>query len=160
MPFPVPRSLPKLKPSSSEYSLRQHFTKAQIDPTAFTVRELIDTVIGFYQSQRASGLSPNPDSDMLLFQWGKYDWGEGEYFEVDMVRQFAKGQLFGDPKLSQLHATAYFEPSGFSEISASDIWCHSVEESREFRERVLASAAFESTADSRPQKTEIRWELV
>ena len=149
-----------MKPSASENALRQHFKKAQIDPTEFTVRELVDTVIGFYQSQRASGLSSDPDSDILLFQWGKYDWGEGEHFEVDMVRQFAKRQLFGGPILSQLHATAYFEPSGFAGISASDFWCHSVEKSGEFREQVLASTAFEAAANSRPQKTEIRWELV
>ncbi len=97
---------------------------------------------------------------MLLFQWGTYDWGEGEHFEVDMVRQFAKRQLFGDPVLSQLHTTAYFEPSAFSDISPSELWCHSVEESGEFRERVLASSAFEKTADARSQKTEIRWELI
>ncbi len=149
-----------MKPSASENALRQHFTKAQIDPTEFTVRELVNTVIGFYQSQRASGLSSDPDSDMLLFQWGTYNLGDGEHFEVDMVRQFAKRQLFGDPILSQLHATAYFEPSRFTGISASDFWCHSVEESEEFRDRVLASTAFEAAADSRPQKTEIRWELV
>jgi hypothetical protein len=149
-----------LKPSASENALLQYFTKAQIDPTAFSVREMVDAVIGFYQSQRASGLSSNPESDMLLFQWGTYDWGDGEHFEVEMVRQFAKRQLLGDPVLSQLHATAYFEPSGFSELSASDFWCHSVEEAGDFRAEVLASAAYEKTADSRPRKSEIRWELV
>jgi hypothetical protein len=149
-----------LKPAASENALFQRFVNAQIEPTAFTVRELVDTVVGFYQSQRARGLSSYPDSDMLLFQWGTYDWGEGGHFEVDMVRQFAKAQPSGDPVLSQLHATAYFGPSGFSELSASHFWCHSVEDSGDFRERVLASAAFERTADLSPRKSEIRWELV
>ena len=140
--------------------MAQHFAKAQIDPTAFIVRDMVKVVFEFYQSTRASGLSADPDSDVLLFQWGTYDWGDGARFEVDMVRQFAKRRMFGDAVLSQLHATAYFEPSEFSELSASDFWCHSVEELGDFRERVLASPAFERNAGSRPLRSEIRWELV
>ena len=29
------------------------------------------------------------ESDMCLFQWGAYDWGDGRHFEWNLTRQFA-----------------------------------------------------------------------
>jgi hypothetical protein len=32
---------------------------------------------------------PEHDGDLLLAQFGTYDWGSGEYFELDLTRQFS-----------------------------------------------------------------------
>jgi len=149
-----------VKPSDSESTLARFFARSNVIPGAFTVREMVEVVIDFYRSQRASGLERGPETDMLLFQWGTYDRGDGSIFSVGIVRQFTSRQLFDDPVLSQLHVTATFEPCEFFDLSSSHFWCHSVDESAEFRERILATSAYLRTADLRPRKSEIRWELV
>lgn len=60
------------------------------------LRALID----FYANVRADGCDPEADEDMLLFQWGTYDWGEGERFEIDLVRQVMVNEA-----IWQLHLT-------------------------------------------------------
>ena len=149
-----------MKPSDSESTLARFFARSNVFPSAFTVREMVEVVIDFYRSQRASELERGPETDMLLFQWGTYDWGDGSIFSVDIVRQFTSRQLFADPVLSQLYVTATFEPGEFSDLSSSHFWCYSVNEFAEFHERILATSAYRRTADLRPRKSEILWELV
>src|SRR5690554_5476422 len=66
------------------------------------LRALID----FYANVRADGYDPGADEDMLLFQWGTYDWGEGERFEIDLVRQVMVNEA-----IWQLHLTYRYPPS-------------------------------------------------
>ncbi|MNU56054.1 hypothetical protein D3C71_451410 [compost metagenome] len=58
---------------------------------------------------KAKGISPNvhPD-DMLLFQYGTYNWGEesGQHFSFNITRQFSKKNF----DLFQLSLTFLFEP--------------------------------------------------
>ena len=43
-----------------------------------------DALFDFYRDNRADGavFEQHDDADMLLFQWGTYDWGEGEHFSL------------------------------------------------------------------------------
>src|SRR5262245_54775822 len=50
--------------------------------------EGIMLMLGFYQDERADGCEIDEDGDMLLYQWGCYDWGQGESFEFNITRQF------------------------------------------------------------------------
>jgi hypothetical protein len=50
--------------------------------------ELLEAALGFYEGVLADGLAPLPQADMLLYQFGVYDWGKGEHFEIDITRQF------------------------------------------------------------------------
>src|SRR5688572_20396299 len=36
-------------------------------------------MLDFYQDHRPADCAQIPDGDMLLFQWGTYDWGQGEH---------------------------------------------------------------------------------
>ena len=50
--------------------------------------------------------------DMFLFQWGAYDWqdGNGQRFEVDFLRQFSINAPSGEyDHMEQLHCTFFFE---------------------------------------------------
>ena len=46
-----------------------------------------DTMVAFYVERPVSGVNLDEDGDMLLFQWGIYDWGQGESFEYNITRQ-------------------------------------------------------------------------
>jgi hypothetical protein len=45
-------------------------------------------MLNFYETLRAENCINPPERDMLLYQFGTYDWGKGKFFEVDLTRQF------------------------------------------------------------------------
>ena len=48
-----------------------------------------EALFDFYRDQRPSGrvFEQHEDADMLLFQWGTFDWGAGEHFAFNLTRQ-------------------------------------------------------------------------
>jgi hypothetical protein len=84
---------------------------------------LFAAVFEFYETIRLDNSSLEEDGDMLLFQWGSYDWGHGLNFELDLTRQSIP---FGeeDPPICQLQCTYRFDPAQISEIPAGNRWCH------------------------------------
>ena len=54
------------------------------------------------------------DGDMVLFQYGTYDWGSGEFFEMDLVRQLmppGEDDEEDDDVILQLHCTFRYVPT-------------------------------------------------
>ena len=48
-------------------------------------------MLAFYESMRFDDVDLAADGDMLLYQWGTYDWGRGASFEFDITRQLILG---------------------------------------------------------------------
>src|SRR5262245_23394573 len=78
--------------------------------SALSPEDGISLMLAFYQAERADGCEVDEDGDMLLYQWGCYDWGQGESFDFNISRQFvdAKGD---DEGIRQLSLTFKFKPS-------------------------------------------------
>jgi hypothetical protein len=97
-----------------------------------TPSRALESVLAFYLEVRAEGCDLTADQNMLLFQWGTYDWGKGEHFEVDLARQF----IFGDGEdedVWQFHVMFRFAPIElFRQLANGDRWCKSLEELPEF----------------------------
>jgi hypothetical protein len=55
---------------------------------ALDTRQFLDIMISFYLTVRASKCDLKDDGDMLLYQWGVYDYAEEHTFSVDITRQF------------------------------------------------------------------------
>jgi len=80
-------------------------------------------MFAFYQAVQAQGCE-GPDADMLLFQWGTYDWGTGRHFSLNITRQFIEADLEDDDAISQLGLTFRFEPTAALEaLGAGNRWC-------------------------------------
>jgi len=56
-----------------------------------TPSRALESMLSFYGDIRADECDVAGDGDMLLFQWGTYDWGDGDHFEFDITRQFVFG---------------------------------------------------------------------
>lgn len=85
---------------------------------------------------------------MLLYQWGTYDWGEGEFFELDLTRQFIEPDEGEEVCISQLHLTFQYEPTpALSALGAGTHWCASQDELPAFRTLVAQSAPYAALAD-------------
>src|SRR6187455_2946144 len=56
-----------------------------------TVNDALQLVMAFHEECQIKNVdSTDPDNDMLLFEYGIYDWqdGKGENFTISLVRQF------------------------------------------------------------------------
>ncbi|MGA7990942.1 MAG: hypothetical protein WCC53_05870 [Thermoanaerobaculia bacterium] len=103
-------------------------------------------VTAFYRDVRAEDVARLPDKDMLLYQWGTYDWGEGAHFELDLTRQLILGSG-EDDHIWQLHLTFYFPPEpALQQLGKGDRWCESVEAVPEFVAFVRSTPAFQAVA--------------
>ena len=135
---------------------QRHIT---LDPAALP--ELVDAVLAFYQTMPASNLLNEPEADMLLFQYGTYDWGEGENFEFDITRQFIMADGEDDDAMSQLHCTVKFKPTrDLRAIGAANLWCKTKQEMAAFRSAILGSPAYELARKNRSREVVIFWEMI
>ena len=98
----------------------------------------------FYRDLRPQGrVFELEDADMLLFQWGTYDWGRGELFSFNLTRQLIVSEDGEDEDIWQLGFTFEFEPDKeLTVLGSGNKWCHSLSQLFEFREYVYRSAAF------------------
>lgn len=77
-------------------------------------------MFSFFQLVQPKGCE-GPHGDMLLFQWGTYDWGSGRRFELSITRQFIENDQQDDCAISQLSLTFKFEKcSGKETVGARD----------------------------------------
>ena len=83
------------------------------------------------------------DEDVLLFQYGIYDWGNGRFFEADFTRQYYK--VFsdeGDNKVIQQRFTFYFDPSVFGTLKAFNLWSNDYNDLSIFESNIRSSEGY------------------
>ena len=113
---------------------------------SMTPRSAVDEMMSFYHDIRADDCDSESDGDMLLFQWGTYDWGDGPRFEFDITRQLCRSGE--DEDIWQLHLTFGFEPNNdLRSLGNGNRWCQSIEGLDEFAEFVRSCGVFAQVAD-------------
>lgn len=122
--------------------------------------ELVQVMLAFYRDHRVDGVEIDGDGDMLLFQWGTYDWGEGKKFELDITRQF----IDEDEECSemiQLHMTLKFAVTDeLEQIESGNEWCDSPEDINDFVKFVESNKAYQLLGKQRPSEIEVFLEEV
>jgi hypothetical protein len=103
--------------------------------------------------------------DGVLFQWGAYDWhdGEGMRFEVDIVRQFSIYHGDDYDHMEQLHCTFYFDAiEDKQRLGSGDLWGdpETPESLGEWAREVEALPVFSATMSSMPTSTRVEQEQV
>ena len=127
---------------------------AGISVNDMTVKAGIEAMFDFYADERADGCEIEDDGDMLLFQWGTNDWGDGEAFEVSITRQLTATN--DDPR--QLALTFRFDPAYAPKgASEGNRWCESPKDLDEFRRFVAESKAMEIACKVVPESVELRY---
>ena len=131
-------------PDAAKTAFEDHLGGRAITLVGMRPAEGIDAMLSFYRDVRADSCRLESDGDMLLFQWGTYDWGEGEHFSIDITRQFIteRGE---DEDVWQLHLTFRFAPeAALRAQGAGNRWCRSPSELEGFAALVRASPAYEA----------------
>ena len=103
------------------------------------------------------------DTDGLLIQYGTYDWGEGEHFELDFTRQFTYYDSDGEYlEMAQLHCTLFFAASErLRALGSDEKWSFGVE-LEEFLEQAEAMPGLDvvKRPEEGPLRIEVRFEVV
>ena len=88
---------------------------------------------------------------MLLFQWGTYNWGEGESFELSLSRQFIEADTEGEDAMSQLCLTFKYPPSPeLASFGEGNRWCESPSGAQDFAHDIRSSAPYQRLATMVP----------
>ena len=78
-----------MTPDQSADAFRKFLAAKGLVAGSLTFAEGLDQMTSFYTRQDVEGVLPDTDGDMLLFQWGTYDWtGTGPAFQLNLTRQF------------------------------------------------------------------------
>lgn len=132
----------------------------QVDLDESTPSVGFEALLAFYRDVRAADVELEGDGDMLLYQWGTYDWGEGERFELNLTRQLICRDG-GDDDLWQLALTYRYElPDEFEglEEGASE-WCAHPDELPELREFIERSEPWRALSERAPTEVSLIHEV-
>jgi hypothetical protein len=113
----------------------------------------------FYREVRPTGCEKELDGDMLLYQWGTYDWGQGRYFNLDLTRQFILEGAEDDEGIFQLAFRFLYPPSrALDALKDGNRWCHSPADLEEFERYVISSDAYRAVLGQLPAGVQLTYE--
>ena len=124
------------------------------------VDQAVTLMLDFYRNQRADDCDFEHDGDMLLFQWGTYDWGNGRFFEFDLTRQFIIGDDQEDEDIWQLSLQFEFLPNDeLLSLNDGNRWCHdpTPESINAFESFIRDSAAYKSALFIEPENIRLEY---
>jgi hypothetical protein len=95
------------------------------------------------------------DGDGVLAQYGTYDWGNGEHFELDMTRQFSFTDEDGEySHMAQLHCAFWYKPTReLRALGEDNLWSFGMELD-DFFAQALAMPGFRGVREAgvRPRR--------
>ena len=120
----------------------------------------IRLMLDFYANIRADNCEAD-DGDMLLFEWGTYNWGDGLSFQLNIARQFiTQGEDEDDSAILQLSFTFHFNPSAqFDALQSGNRWCSSPDELRGFEAFITGSKGYRTVQALKPLKVTLDWSV-
>jgi len=106
-------------------------------------------------SIRELPMTEDSESDMLLFQYGTYNWGDahGEHFSLDITRQIIMPES-GEPY--QLQFTLVYAPEAFCEVKSYNCWSDDFKSTENFVAHIKTTDGFVLAG----QKTPLTYKLV
>ena len=127
-------------PKKALDACKSFFIREGVNIDVLRFESTIAAFFDFYGAERAEGSAIEDAGDMLLFEWGVVDWGEGENFELSLARRMIFGE---DDDIWQLKLTYAFPPTdAFRALGDGNRWCGSPEDLAEFRDAVEKSDAY------------------
>ena len=79
-----------MKSKDAKKEFERHLAQRRARVAELTPAHGIDAMLSFYRDVRAADCNGSDQGDMLLYEWGVYDWGQGPRFELGLTRQLIK----------------------------------------------------------------------
>jgi hypothetical protein len=146
-----------MKPDQAKTRFLERLKAVGLSLATLTPVAGIEAMLDYYAEERADGCDLESDGDMLLFQWGTYDWGDGPSFQVDITRQLIVADD-EEPEPRQLSLRFHFDPSAApARLRDSNKWCESPRNLAAFRKFVSRAKAIEAVGQQLPVRVELRY---
>lgn len=149
-------------PSESEAAFLRFLDSSGLKLKSLRPAKGLHAMLDFYRSIRPAKISPSAHSgDLLMYQWGVFDWGGGPRFELDIRRQFVEEIREDDQGLmSHLSLTFHFLPDGLNALGKGCRLCESLDHLDEFAQFIHDSSPYRELGDSIPAFVQVNWEYV
>lgn len=141
-----------MKANQAKRALETLIENAVPDLNELNADQAVTVMLDFYRDQRAEDCDLEADGDMLLYQWGTYDWGSGRFFEFDLTRQFITGSDVDDDDIWQLSLKFEFTPTDeLLLLKDGNRWCYypDQESTNEFESFIRSSAVYKTISQNR-----------
>ena len=150
-----------MQPSESKQRFEQFVAAAGRAVDDLGPADAAHFVLAFYRQVRADDCPLDQDGDMLLFQWGAHDFGQGETYRYDLTRQFiAGGEEEDDQEMSQLSLTLHFAATApLRALAPGKRWCALPAAADEFARFVARQEVTALVAPLRPSRIMLEWSL-
>ncbi|MFO0952841.1 MAG: hypothetical protein U0835_17165 [Isosphaeraceae bacterium] len=145
-----------MKPRSAKTEFMKRLDDSGLSLDTLTVVAGVEAMLAYYAEERADGCPIDEDGDMILFQWGTYDWGQGPAFEVSIVRQLIVPRS-ANQEPRQLDLRLRFEPEAGAAAGRASRWCESPDDLPAFRRFLAESPAIRAVGGLRPMSVELRY---
>lgn len=160
-----------MTPATSLAAFEQRLSPGGRSASALTAAEGVEAMLAFYASERCDGCVLEEDGDMLLFQWGTYNWGDSTHFELNITRQLMPGgedgdgggeeDEDGDEGILQLSLTFRFPPAAeLQALGSGNEWCDTPSGLPAFRAHIDACPAFERVGSLVPSEVALHLDSV
>jgi hypothetical protein len=147
-----------MKPETAATEFVEFMARRALVRADLTAQQGVPAMLAYYKEERAEGLSFENDADMLLYEWGTYDWGRGEFFELGITRQLILNDG-DDEDIRQLRLTFAFSPTNaLRDLRSGNRWCANLGELAEFESFIRTSAAYRAIAAIRPAMMDLQFE--
>lgn len=115
-----------------------------------TPTQALEAMLEFYKTVQILPKVDDPDDDMLLFQYGVYDWDDtGDKFEFDLTRQ-VKSPDPGDDEFYQFSLTLLYEPDEMEIIEALNAWSVDSADLNTWKQLILNSEGYQQAVKHAP----------
>ena len=148
-----------MKPVASKERFLQVLNEKSHRLGSLSPADGIAVMLDWYREERADGCDLGQDGDMLLYQWGCYDWAEGEFFELNVTRRFIDG-AGEDEDIRQLLLTFKYEPTAsLRRVKDGNCWCKSPNDLKNFRSFIDSSEALRAVAETDPAQVTLNLDI-
>jgi len=135
--------------------IENEYHKALEGIETFTVDEFIAVAVKLFNEIKIENIDDSDaDNDMLLFQYGVYDWSDenGKHFEFDITRQI---RVPDEDEPYQLNLSLLFDPSLFYEIKPYNCWSTEYDNTEKFADHIKTTPGYEAVSKNTAKKYQI-----
>jgi hypothetical protein len=147
-----------MNPSESKSRFEQFVADSGHSVATLTAATATHVMLAFYRQVRATDCPLDEDGDMILFQWGAYDFGEGETYRYDITRQFILSGSEGNDGMSQLSLTVHFPVTdALRALKRGNRWCPSPAQADVLEQFIRSHEASVTVSSLTPLRTTLVW---
>ena len=146
-----------MKPSDSQSRFEQFVADSGSSVATLAAPDAIRLMLAFYRQVRAANCLLDQDGDMLLFQWGPHDFGEGEAYRYNITRQFIAPGDEDDDGMSQLSLTVRYPVTSALRTLNGSQSCPSPAQAGELEQFIRSHEATKAVASLAPLQTTLAW---